>query len=126
MRVFLAAILRALAIVMVVPLVSCPFIPRGVAADRPPPHQWIVDEPGYLAKHAPSQHCCGPEHCKPVSESFAKPEALGWRVVETGELFAWGEIGFYHSADTETGGRTMWACVWGNATQCLFVPGRTM
>lgn len=93
-------------------------------ADKPPAHKWIADEPRYVAKHKPDSHCCSIEHCRPVPPDYASPVPGGWRIDGTGEIMLWSEPGLYVSLDTETGGETMWACVWGGATQCLFTPGR--
>ena len=92
--------------------------------DRPPAHQWITDEPRYVAKHDPSKHCCSIQHCRPVPPDYASQVPGGWRIEGTGEIMLWSQPGLYVSLDTETGGETMWACVWAGATQCLFTPGR--
>ena len=87
------------------------------------PHGWIQDEPAYIAKGG--SHCCGPEHCRQVAGDFATPTPGGWKIVATGQIMRPGDRGLYASADPESGGLAMWACIWGTPPEvkCLFVPG---
>ena len=102
-----------------IPYVLAVVSPLALAAEQPSDHFWIQAEPGYVARNG--SHCCGRDHCRQVADDFAFPVEGGWQIRATGQILRWGERGLYPNAKD---GVTLWACVWGGETQCLFAPGR--
>jgi len=81
-------------------------------------HGWISNNELY--KRADGEHCCGPEHCKPMPLDFVRETARGWFVPSTGQLFTETAKGLYYSKDWN-----IYACLSPERqVQCLFVqPG---
>ncbi|MBM3598145.1 MAG: hypothetical protein FJX35_08015 [Alphaproteobacteria bacterium] len=81
--------------------------------------EWIMKDPKYLAQNG--AHCCNIHDCGVAPAGAAVPVPGGWQVIETGQVFTWGERGLYPSND----GITLWWCRPGNRpVRCLFVPGQ--
>lgn len=59
---------------------------------------WIMKSPEYVDQVG--DHCCGPDDCERIPESFIREEGLLIHVLPTRQVFRKGDRGVYPSRDT--------------------------
>src|SRR5262245_52333923 len=61
--------------------------------------EWIQKNPEYVDQFG--NHCCGPDHCERIPESYIREEGRDIHVLPTRQRFRRGDRGAYPSRNTE-------------------------